>query len=458
MPGIVWQNLDPVTMSRLGVDLIREELARRQLDITGSKEELFQRLQADIQQQREATPSVETNESASTAAAPLTLDPATLQSLAMLFQQLPRPATTVTTLPDLSSSIPQFAGLHSHSVNTWLDDVRRVQQLASWDDATTRLIAASKLKGTARDWHLAFGNQYSTWATWSAALKDTFCTELSLIEWQEQVMRVTQAPSESLHQYAFAKLKIIERCPVHLSEAQKIDYLLHGLREQHILAAIAANRPPTVAEFISTCTSLDKSAQHLHAKASPSPFAISVLPPTQPFRAAKPAERQQPRSEQSTPQSSRGATPKTRISELPTEQQEATYAAISAQYGAPAFRSGQDLSQAVCYQCHALGHLASKCPTRTSRLSSSAPPTMPKTQQPPALHSAPVTLDGSQQQCPFFNATLSGVGECEAFPDSGSKVTLISKARVPASMIIPWTEPPLVVVGGSTVLPVGAAF
>ncbi|XP_049267391.1 uncharacterized protein LOC125756558 [Rhipicephalus sanguineus] len=249
MPGIVWQNLDPVTMSRLGVDLIREELARRQLDITGSKEELFQRLQADIQQQREATPSVETNESASTAAAPLTLDPATLQSLAMLFQQLPRPATTVTTLPDLSSSIPQFAGLHSHSVNTWLDDVRRVQQLASWDDATTRLIAASKLKGTARDWHLAFGNQYSTWATWSAALKDTFCTELSLIEWQEQVMRVTQAPSESLHQYAFAKLKIIERCPVHLSEAQKIDYLLHGLREQHILAAIAANRPPTVAEL-----------------------------------------------------------------------------------------------------------------------------------------------------------------------------------------------------------------
>lgn len=82
MLGIVWQNLDPVTMSRLGVYLIREELARRQLDITGSKEELSQRFQADIQQQREATASVETNESASTAAAPLTLDPATLQSLA----------------------------------------------------------------------------------------------------------------------------------------------------------------------------------------------------------------------------------------------------------------------------------------------------------------------------------------------------------------------------------------
>ncbi|KAH6948888.1 hypothetical protein HPB50_026696 [Hyalomma asiaticum] len=44
------------------------------------------------------------------------------------------------------------------------------------------------------------------------------------------------------------------------------------------------------------------------------------------------------------------------------------------------------------------------------QLDITAPPTLPKTQQPPALHSAPVTLDGSQQQCPFFNATLSGVG------------------------------------------------
>ncbi|KAH7968595.1 hypothetical protein HPB52_009930 [Rhipicephalus sanguineus] len=86
------------------------------------------------------------------------------------------------TLPDLSSSIPQFDGLHSRSVNIWLDDVRRVQQFASWDDTSARQSTSSKLKGTARNWHRAFGNQYSTWATWSAALKDTFCAQLCLIE------------------------------------------------------------------------------------------------------------------------------------------------------------------------------------------------------------------------------------------------------------------------------------
>ncbi|KAH6925238.1 hypothetical protein HPB50_002448 [Hyalomma asiaticum] len=131
MPGIVGQYLDPVTMSRLGVDLIREELARRQLDITGSKEELFQHLQAAIQQQREATPSVETNESASTAAAPLTLDPATLQSLAMLLQQLPRPATTVTTLPDLLSFSSDGATVIEPAVNAETTPASGANVLAS---------------------------------------------------------------------------------------------------------------------------------------------------------------------------------------------------------------------------------------------------------------------------------------------------------------------------------------
>ena len=147
MPGIVWDQLDAITMSRLGVELIKEELARRELDITGSKEELIQRLTADITARREASPCVPP------------LDPATLQNLSVLLQHLPRQPTAVTTLPDLSASIPHFEGSSKQDVKVWLEDVRRIQQLAAWEDATTRLIAASKLKGPARNWHLAFGSQ-----------------------------------------------------------------------------------------------------------------------------------------------------------------------------------------------------------------------------------------------------------------------------------------------------------
>ncbi|KAH6941412.1 hypothetical protein HPB50_017918 [Hyalomma asiaticum] len=80
---------------------------------------------------------------------------------------------------------------------------------------------------------------------------------------------------------------------------------------------------------------------------------------------------------------------------------------------------------------------------------------MHKTQQPPTLHSAPVTLKTRSSKYPFFTSTIRGIAECEAFPDSGSKATLTSKARVRASMIVPGTEPP---VAGVTVLRAEAAL
>ncbi|XP_070384403.1 uncharacterized protein [Dermacentor albipictus] len=454
MPGIIWEELDSTTMSRLGVDLIRDELARRELESTGSKEELIQRLEADIHQRREATPRSSVERASTAGNSGFTLETATLESLALLFQQLPRPSTTVTTLPDLSSSIAYFDQSPAQNVNVWLNDVRRVQQLAAWDDATTRLIAASKLKGTARNWHLAFGNHHSTWETWSAALKETFSSELTLIEWQERVIKIRQGPGESLQEYAYAKLRVVESCPVTLTDAQKIDYLLQGLQEPHVIAAIAANRPLTVRDFMSTCTSLDKCTQRAHDRASVKQPLLPQKPPPRSFQSGN-SGRQQYNYQPPAPPTATTAQPRQRISELPKEQQERRYEAISAQYGAPAFRSGQDIAQATCYKCKELGHLASACPSRSNR----APPsTISDAQQARAFHSMPEKLEGSQHQCPFFTAAIAGVGEHEAYPDSGSNVTLISKAILPSAMILPWTNFPLAVVGGGTALPVGSAL
>ncbi|XP_042149026.1 uncharacterized protein LOC121837496 [Ixodes scapularis] len=424
MPGIVWSKLD--------------------------------RLAADIEARRKSSPCLD--QASASVAGSLALDPITLQNLSVLLQQLPRPSTTVTTLPDLSASLPKLEGSPKQNVKEWLEDVRHVQQLASWEDATTRLIAASKLKGTARNWHLAFGSQYDTWPTGRVALKETFITEWTLIHWQERAMDVTQGIGESLHQYAFAKLRIIQRCPVTLSDPQKIDYLLQGMRDQHIVAALAANRPTTVQAFLATCTSLDRSAQH--AKSSPS---TTPGQPNYQSHSSKSARSECPThpTQRSGFTSPSPAASRQRIADLPIDLQEARYEAISSQYGAPAFRNGQDLSQAVCYKCKHLGHLASKCTTYTNQsaqASSSAARAMPTAPLPPALHTMLATLEGSQLQCPFFSATITGIGDYDAFPDSGSKLTLIAKSLVPERMLHPWTEPPLEVVRGTTVLPAGAAL
>ncbi|KAH7935803.1 hypothetical protein HPB52_013718 [Rhipicephalus sanguineus] len=57
MPGILWHELDTATMSRLSVELLREELERRSLETTGTKDELVQRQHKDIQESRDSTPT-----------------------------------------------------------------------------------------------------------------------------------------------------------------------------------------------------------------------------------------------------------------------------------------------------------------------------------------------------------------------------------------------------------------
>ncbi|KAH7939781.1 hypothetical protein HPB52_017373 [Rhipicephalus sanguineus] len=446
MPGILWHELDTATMSRLSVELLREELERRSLETTGTKDQLVQRLHKDIQESRDSTPTP----AQMPPTANFSLDAATIQALAALMQQLPRPSTVVTTLPDLSASIPSFDESPRQSVNAWLDEVRRVQQLASWDDATTRLIAASKLKGTARNWHLTFGHQHVTWQEWVNALKSTFSSALSLIEWQERVLKVKQHADENLLQYAFAKLRLVEQCPVNLSEGQKIDYLLQGLREQHVIAAIAASQPSTVSDFMATCVSVDKCTQH--AQMQPYSRPLPAEPQRETHHSCSSSSSspiipdQPPRNSSPQPTTPTPSRPRQRIADMPVHEQEAKYSAITAQYGAPAYRSGQDLSTATCFNCRQLGHLAAGCPSPRATRQRLPDNTHPHT-------TAMSCLEGSLLQCAVIEARVAAVGTVDAFPDSGSKITILTEDLVPSSALTPWKKPPISVVGGGTVMP-----
>ncbi|KAH8031662.1 hypothetical protein HPB51_019676 [Rhipicephalus microplus] len=142
----------------------------------------------------------------------------------MQCQQLSRPLATITALPDLSSSIGYFGDSPTQNVTAWINDIRRRQQLAVRDDATTRLIGA----------------------------------KLAFTEWQERVTSIRHGLEKNLQEYAYVKPWQIHNYLVMLAGAQKIDYLQQGLSEAEVIADIATNRPSTMRDFISTCTSLDK--------------------------------------------------------------------------------------------------------------------------------------------------------------------------------------------------------
>lgn len=58
---------------------------------------------------------------------------------------------------------------------------------------------------------------------WREAFLDTFADELTLLQCQQQVKFEEQSSSRSLRDYAYAKLRFIEKCPVPLTEPQNME-------------------------------------------------------------------------------------------------------------------------------------------------------------------------------------------------------------------------------------------
>lgn len=476
MPFINWRVATAEDLATLNVQMIKTELQRRSFSTTGNKEELIDRLLVDTAQ--EPPPNVPAaSTSFPTVPAPtmsfpemptFTSDPAeNMQRMtAFLHQNMAVMMTTIasqanpvhlTTLPDLSASLPTFNGSGTPTLKHWVEELERTQRLARWEDPTLLAIAQGKLRGVAADWHVSTGRQLTTWTIWKAGLEEQFGEQLSLIQWHQRVAAITQKAGESLQQYAFAKLKRMSRCPVHIADKERIEYLVQGIRDEQVATSIAVQRPRTVDDFLSIVSEVDRALDHTRlARSSKSTEQALGRPTPQGTTAKSDSAVNSPQSvRSSTFQHTTRVMPPPRITSLPPPDQESRYEAISTKYGAPAYRRGQDLKDAVCYNCQKKGHLASKCtepkqPVRDKQTVPKAPTA--------CVGRAEDFLSGSKFRCAVVTAQVKGLGEISAFPDSGSNVTILAASLASNLKLEPWTKPPLLVVGGSSVMPEGSVF
>ncbi|KAH6922535.1 hypothetical protein HPB50_015277 [Hyalomma asiaticum] len=275
MSFINWGVATAEDLATLNVQLIKTELQRRSLSTTGNKEELIDRLLVDTAKEPQpnhepapCVPAISTSfptvpvPTMSFPAMPtFTSDPAeNMQRMAaFLHQNMAVMMTTiashansvhVTTLPDLSASLPTFNGSGTPTFKHWIEELERIQRLARWEDPTLLAIAQGKLRGVAADWHASTGRQLTTWAIWKAGLQEQFGEQLSIIQWQQKVTALTQKAGESLQQYTFAKLKIMSRCPIPITDKERIEYLVQGIRDDQVATSIAVQRPRTVDDFL----------------------------------------------------------------------------------------------------------------------------------------------------------------------------------------------------------------
>ncbi|KAH7960610.1 hypothetical protein HPB49_021509 [Dermacentor silvarum] len=188
----------------------------------------------------------------------------------------------VTTLPDLSASLPTFNGSGTPTFKHWIEVLERIQRLARWEGPTLLAIAQGKLRGVAADWHASTGRQLTTWTIWKAGLQEQFGEQLSMIQWQQKVTALTQKAGESLQQYTFAKLKTMSRCPVPITDKERIEYLVQGIRDDQVATSIAVQRPRTVDDFLSIVSEVDRALDHARLIRSAQPAEQFARQPGRP--------------------------------------------------------------------------------------------------------------------------------------------------------------------------------
>lgn len=145
---INWNEATAEDLYGFTTDYIRYELLHRNLETAGSKDKMIERLLADITDNHLASSTQVMSD--------------LLQLLLTLAQRSTVPVQ-VTTLPDLSVSLPTFSVDGRISPRQWIKELVRTQGLASWTRSTLLAVALSKLCGPAADWKSVAENHCDTW-------------------------------------------------------------------------------------------------------------------------------------------------------------------------------------------------------------------------------------------------------------------------------------------------------
>ncbi|EFX64061.1 hypothetical protein DAPPUDRAFT_334635 [Daphnia pulex] len=316
------------------------------------------------------------------------LDQQRIQSVALV-QQLAddaaaAPAATPRVAAAAVESIPCFEGKLMDFPQDFVDFVDRVAVAEGWTDAQRIQIAARRLLKTALQWHIHTGHTHATWAAWSGAFTTNFSPRLHVGEWLRLVEERRQKVDESDIEYALDKHKLLRVAPIPLNDEKMVAFLIDGLASWQHVAAMTANRPANVPQFIQRIRELETLGiasrvvpPPAHGPVAP-PWAPPVVPPVAPPAAPTTTP---PVAPPSAPDlnATLAAFGNQLVNQLTAQFNKMAIGSRGAGSGGGGGdrggRSGGDRggggwvdpSKRKCYSCEAIGHIARHCPTKSGK-------------------------------------------------------------------------------------------
>lgn len=160
-------------------------------------------------------------------------------------------ATTPNATPRPFAPPPVFRGKTDEDLDDWLHLYERYGRSLAWTDEQKADNLVFVLEDAARGWYVTALREETpeTWEDWRKALQNTFAgdhvQEWAYIRLQER----RQQPGETPQQYVTGILQLCTRVNAKMPDAEKLRYLVRGLRPE-MMERVALSNPRTTQEFL----------------------------------------------------------------------------------------------------------------------------------------------------------------------------------------------------------------
>jgi hypothetical protein len=143
-----------------------------------------------------------------------------------------------------SDCIPEFfPGKPNQSSARWVDKIYQLARVNKWDENITIQLMQNRLIGLARSWYDNLTTYTYTWEEWKALLVRTFPDHHDFASTLRQVVDLVKQPNETMTQYYFGKMNLLQACNITGKEA--VSCLVDGLKDRNLQNGAKAGRYET---------------------------------------------------------------------------------------------------------------------------------------------------------------------------------------------------------------------
>lgn len=137
--------------------------------------------------------------------------------------------------------IPDFDPMsRDQTIITWLTKVEECAEIYGWEEREIIHFALPKLTGVARTWYQGLNTVLFSWTEWKRKLVESFPCRQDYAEILIEMLGKHARYGESLEQYYYAKINLLNRCGIGGRKA--VDCLLNGVEDRAVRVGAQAAR------------------------------------------------------------------------------------------------------------------------------------------------------------------------------------------------------------------------